>query len=96
MATTIQRYKLHLMTLSRADLEAEVHKREAELAQHSPDRERLFFNERFANTDYDHWASKGAWSLEEAASLLLGKDPDVVNADTFVASSRLLNSQPSL
>ena len=89
MCTAMQRYKLHLKNLSRAEVEEEVDKREAELAERSPGDERLFFNEPFAHADNDHRATKDTWSLEEAAALLLGKDPDVVKTDSL---SRFLES----
>lgn len=52
-------------------------------ARRSPGDERLFFHEPFANAEWSYWASQGTWSLEQAAALLLEKDPDVVSFATL-------------
>jgi len=42
----------------------------------------LFFNRASANADFAFWAKMAIWTLDEAISLSLGKDPRVVNWDS--------------
>ena len=74
-----RRYTAHLKTLSRAELDKLFGEMQSEIARRSPDHERFFYNEPFANAEYDHWVRQPAWSMEEATALLLGKDPDVID-----------------
>ena len=76
----MDRYTLHLQVSSRAELEEAFRKI---LAERSSRDERLFFNEPFADVDYDHWGPQPSWRLEEVAALLLGKDPDIVNVPSL-------------
>ena len=94
MTRAIQRYTAHLKRLSRSKLEDAFREMQAEAARRSPDHERLFFNEPFAAADNAYWASQPTWSMEEAAALLLRKDPDIVNLlsqDTFLGTSLAAN-----
>lgn len=42
-----------------------------------------FYNLASASADFEHWSKAEYWTLEEAVSLLLGKDPRVVSWETL-------------
>lgn len=52
----------------------------AQLAQ--KEEQQRFYNQRAAQADFKHWLSMDFWSLDDAVSLLLGKNPEVVNKTT--------------
>jgi hypothetical protein len=74
--TAKERYRAHLNTLSRAELEEAFSKlpirQPGEFDGH-------FIDQPFADAEYDYWALCPAWSMEQATALLLGKDADVVD-----------------
>ena len=52
----------------------------AQLQEGLQQRERShFFHKQDANADYDYWASRSCWTLDETVALILGKDPRVVD-----------------
>lgn len=37
-----------------------------------------FYNQRYANADFVHWAKAAHWTLDEAIALSFGKEPEIV------------------
>lgn len=42
-----------------------------------------FFNNRLAETNWDHWSKISYWTPEEAVAISFGKDPNVVNLQSL-------------
>lgn len=80
----IEQYESELCSLSPEKV-AELYAREkaneaAELrAKLEKEEQGRFFNQAFANADFDHWSKTAYWSLDEAVALSFGKNPGVVN-----------------
>jgi len=55
---------------------------EALRAKEAAEELNLFFHQASANADFAFWAKMPIWTLDEAISLSLGKDPRVVNWDS--------------
>ena len=81
--TARRRYKAHLNTLSRAELEKLFYKLQSAAPRRRSERDGQFINEHFADAEYDYWARCPMWSMEQATALLLGKDADVVDLPTL-------------
>lgn len=47
----------------------------------------LFFNQRHAAADFDHWCKAEHWSLDEATALAMGKAPEIVSWDKIKSYS---------
>jgi hypothetical protein len=95
-AEELRRYKRELADLTDYALEQqyvsafEEEAREKERVEELSDRIQ-FFNRPEAISDYPYWCTLKSWTLEEAAALLLGKDPRKVNWRTL---SRLETTSP--
>ncbi|MEX2671312.1 MAG: hypothetical protein WD294_04285 [Phycisphaeraceae bacterium] len=57
--------------------------RQGQLAKAQADDARRFFNSPDASADFQKWARMPLWTAEEATSLLLGKDPAIVNLESL-------------
>jgi hypothetical protein len=84
LAREIAAYKAQLLQLPPGQLQAlaesEFEKQRAEIAAKAEreDRER-FFNQPYAEADFDHWSKAAHWTLDEAIALSFGKAPECVN-----------------
>jgi hypothetical protein len=61
-------------------LESETKKSdEEERATIDPEEKARFYNQPYADADFNHWSRAAHWTLDEAVALSLGKNPEVVN-----------------
>ena len=62
----------------------------AALADMQREENARFFNQPYANADFDHWSKTEHWSLDEAIALAFGKAPEIVSWEkikTYVGTS---------
>jgi hypothetical protein len=48
-----------------------------------------FYNQPWANADFDYWSKRTDWTLDEALALTFGKDPKVVNWERVKSTTQL-------
>lgn len=68
----IEEYKSTLRNIQSNDLLVLYNE---ELAKQEKER---FYNQRYANADFVHWAKAAHWTLDEAIALSFGKEPEIV------------------
>ncbi len=68
----IEEYKLTLRNAQSNDLLTLYN---GELVKQENER---FYNQRYANADFVHWAKAAHWTLDEAIALSFGKEPEIV------------------
>lgn len=73
----VTEYRAALEKLSDEEL-SELYKSEYDEAK-SEEESNRFFNQDYAEADFDYWTKMSHWTLDEAIVLLFGKSPSVVN-----------------
>jgi hypothetical protein len=74
-------------------LDSELAKQSDETRDKEQEKERQrFFNQPTAFADFDHWSRAAHWTLEEAAALSFGRNPEVVNSKV-ISPQRLVQGK---
>lgn len=61
-------------------LESETKKRDEVVRARNDEEEKArFYNQPYANADFNHWSRAAHWTLDEAVALSFGRNPEVVN-----------------
>jgi hypothetical protein len=72
-------------------LESETKKSdEEERATIDPEEKARFYNQPYANADFNHWSRAAHWTLDEAVALSLGKNPEVTRVPTLTEQIQLV------
>ena len=71
--------------VSRLAAEARAKKEQAQRDQVAAAEQARFYNQPQARANFDFWLKVESWTVEEAAALLLGSEPSVVNQATLAA-----------
>ena len=66
--TARRRYRAHLNTLSRAELEKPFNKLRSAAPRRPSKHDGQFINEPFADAEYEYWARRPMWSMEQGYS----------------------------
>jgi hypothetical protein len=65
------------------DQASEAQRSAGDLARREATEGARFYNQPGARADFDFWLKVDLWTAEEAAALILGRDPSVVNPDSL-------------
>lgn len=84
LAKRIEKFSANLRRLPPDQLNAlvqeEQNKQSEELrARLEKEEQERFFNQPYAQADFDHWSKAAHWTLDEAVALSFGKAPETVN-----------------